>query len=78
MFLEVSNKDVRCRTTRSPQLNGSTAIGKELHHAMDNPRTIPPQLDRLRMHYWANANASELAAGLRAALDRMNVKKATP
>jgi hypothetical protein len=30
------------------------------------------------MHYWANANASELAAGLRAALDRMNVKKATP
>ncbi len=45
---------------------------------MDNPRTIPPQLDRLRMHYWANANASELAAGLRAALDRMNVKKATP
>lgn len=30
------------------------------------------------MHYWANDNASELAAGLRAALDRMNVKKAGP
>jgi hypothetical protein len=29
-------------------------------------------------HYWANDNASDLAAGLRAALDRMNVKKAAP
>jgi len=28
------------------------------------------------MHYWANDNASELSAGLRAALDHMNVKKA--
>ena len=30
------------------------------------------------MHYWANDSASELAAGLRSALDRMNVKKAAP
>ena len=30
------------------------------------------------MHYWANDSASELAAGLRAALDRMNVEKAAP
>ena len=30
------------------------------------------------MHYWAVDNAAELAAGLRAALDRMNVKKAAP
>ena len=30
------------------------------------------------MHYWANDNALELAAGMRAALDRMNVKKAAP
>lgn len=28
------------------------------------------------MHYWANADAVQLAHGLRAALDRMNVKKA--
>lgn len=30
------------------------------------------------MHYWAIADASQLAAGLRAALDHMNVEKATP
>jgi len=27
------------------------------------------------MHYWANDEAAKLAHGLRAALDRMNVKK---
>ena len=30
------------------------------------------------MHYWANDKAASLAAGLRAALDRMNVKKVVP
>ena len=28
------------------------------------------------MHYWANDDALKLAHGLRAALDKMNVKKA--
>ena len=30
------------------------------------------------VHYWANDNAASLAEGLRAALDRMNVKKIVP
>ena len=30
------------------------------------------------MHFWANDTAANLSAGLRAALDRMNVKKASP
>jgi hypothetical protein len=30
------------------------------------------------MHFWANDSAANLSAGLRAALDRMNVKKAAP
>jgi hypothetical protein len=29
------------------------------------------------MHFWANDDASALAGGLRAALDAMNVKRAT-
>jgi len=29
----------------------------------------------LFMHYWANDDALKLARGLRAALDRMNVRK---
>ena len=48
-----------------------TVIAVHSHMLDETPRLF-------FMHYWANADASQLAAGLRAALDHMNVGKATP
>ena len=51
--------------------HGITVTAVHSHMLDETPRLF-------FMHYWANDNALELAAGLRAALDRMNVTKAVP
>ena len=49
--------------------NGIVITALHSHMLADSPRFF-------FMHYWANADAVTLARGLRAALDKMNVKKA--
>jgi len=48
--------------------NGIAVTALHSHMLNESPRL-------LFMHYWANDDALKLARGLRAALDRMNVKK---
>src|SRR5205807_8891523 len=49
--------------------NGTAITALHSHMLTDSPRLF-------FMHYWANDDALKLAHGLRAALDKMNVKKA--
>lgn len=49
--------------------NGITVTALHSHMLTETPRLF-------FMHFWANADAVKLARGLRAALDKMNVKKA--
>jgi hypothetical protein len=49
--------------------NGIAVTALHSHMLTDSPRLF-------FMHYWANDDALKLAHGLRAALDKMNVKKA--
>jgi len=48
--------------------NGIAITALHSHMLAESPRL-------LFMHYWANDDALKLARGLRAALDRMNVRK---
>jgi hypothetical protein len=50
--------------------HGITVTALHSHMLEESPRLF-------FMHFWANANSGALAAGLRAALEEMNVKKAT-
>jgi len=50
--------------------HGITVTALHSHMLEESPRLF-------FMHFWANANSGALAAGVRAALDRMNVKRAT-
>lgn len=50
--------------------NGITITALHSHMLTDSPHLF-------FMHYWANDDALKLARGLRAALDKMNVKKVT-
>ena len=49
--------------------NGIAVTALHSHMLTESPRLF-------FMHYWANADALQLARGLRTALDRMNLKKA--
>ncbi len=49
--------------------NGIAITALHSHMLTDSPHLF-------FMHYWANDDALKLAHGLRAALDKMNVKKA--
>ena len=53
---------------RALRNNGIAITALHSHMLTDNPRLF-------FMHYWANDDALKLARGLRAALDKMNVKK---
>jgi hypothetical protein len=52
------------------QASGIAVTAVHSHMLTDSPHLF-------FMHYWANSDALKLAHGLRAALDRMNVKKAS-
>src|SRR5881398_3308993 len=54
---------------RALRENGIAVTALHSHMLTDSPRLFS-------MHYWANDDALKLAHGLRAALDKMNVKRA--
>jgi hypothetical protein len=59
----------------NPVIQALRASGIEVTAVHSHMLTEEPRL--FFLHYWANADALALARGLRRALDRMNVKKAT-